>query len=393
MRLPALWASFPHGQLTLPPLGFFVLNIDPVLIRIGPLAVHWYGLMYVVAIAVALYAVRRWAFRLGISDDQIWSLFMWTAIAGLIGGRLYFVVQQPHLVRDYLLNPINIIAVWNGGMAFFGAIFLGTATLFVLAPRYGLSRWVAIDGGALFALVGQIFGRVGNLINGDILGQQLSAGPVSIPANVCTHGPCIASIPDAHLPFWAIVYLNPGSFATPGIAYQPAPIFEMLMNLAMLALLFPWRIRLPQLKAGYYFVAYVFLYGLSQFVVFFARGTEPITPFLGITAFKQAQWTGIVVMLACIPLFLLVTRLSGGWPYSASNPVPWPPADPGAVPAARPAVSTQSTKRQLQPLTKSRVPSAAAAVTAEPSIDLPPWRPTHPVGGALRNVFSPPAGS
>ncbi len=80
--------------------GYFVLNIDPILVRIGALAIHWYGLMYVVAIAVALWVMLRYTRRHGLHDDQIWSIFIWTAIAGLIGGRLYFVIQQPNLIQN-----------------------------------------------------------------------------------------------------------------------------------------------------------------------------------------------------------------------------------------------------------------------------------------------------
>ncbi|MFI5273439.1 MAG: prolipoprotein diacylglyceryl transferase family protein [Ktedonobacterales bacterium] len=369
------------------PFAFFVLNIDPILIQLGPLAIHWYGLMYVVAISIGLYALMRWRRPLGIHEDQLWGLFIWTAIAGLIGGRLYFVIQQPNLVQNYLLDPINIIAVWQGGMAFFGAIFLGTLTLFIIAPRYGLSRWIAIDGGALFAVVGQIFGRVGNIINGDILGQQLSSGIVNIPANVCAHATCIASVPDAHLPFWAIVYLNHQSFATTGIAYQPAPVFEMLMNVAILLLLWPVRLRLPRVRAGYFFVSYFFLYGLSQFIVFFARGSEPFTPFLGINGLKQAQWTGIAVMLICIPLFALVSRFSAPWTYTAAHPVPWPTAVPSPTGVPSPAAS--AAKQQLRSLAKPvvAVGTATSRAETEPALDLPPWRPTRPAAGALRNVF------
>ncbi len=381
-------------------LAYIVLNIDPILVRIGPLAVHWYGLMYVVAIAVGLYALMRWARPMGIHEDQFWSLFVWTAIAGLIGGRLYFVVQQPNLVQHYLLDPINIIAVWNGGMAFFGAIFLGTLTLFALAPRYGLSRWIAIDGGALFAVVGQIFGRVGNLINGDILGRQLTSAPLSIPANVCAHAPCIASVADPHLPWFALVYLNPNnSFVTLGVAYLPAQVFEMLMNIGMLLILFPLRLRLPRIRAGYFFTAYFFLYGLSQLIVFFFRGTEPFTPFLGINGLKQAQWTGIFVMLLAIPLFALVTRVSAPWRYTAARPVPWTPgalagapSAAGPAPAAGSTVAGAPTKSALRPLAKGSVATAGTG-SAQPApapaqmAELPPWQPTRPVGGALRNIF------
>jgi phosphatidylglycerol:prolipoprotein diacylglycerol transferase len=261
-----------------PVLAYFVINIDPVLVRLGPVAIHWYGLMYVVAIVVALWATQRWAHGVGIHDEQLWGLFIWTAIAGLIGGRLYFVVQQPDLVSNYLLQPIHIIAVWDGGMAFFGAIFAGTLTLFVLAPRYGLSRWIAIDGGALFAAVGQIFGRVGNIINGDIVGQAVSNTPVNIPSGFCAHAPCLVYVSDPKVLAWAEVYLNANSFARQGILYQPAPVYEIGLNLIMLAILWPLRYRLPRMRAGLFFTLYVALYAVSQFIVFFARGSEPITP-------------------------------------------------------------------------------------------------------------------
>jgi phosphatidylglycerol:prolipoprotein diacylglycerol transferase len=303
-------------------LSYIVLNIDPILLRIGSIAVHWYGLAYVVAISVGLWVIFRWAHTKGIAESQIWPVFLWAAAGGLIGGRLYFVIQQPNLVNNYLLDPINIIAVWNGGMAFFGAVFLGALTVFLVAPRYGLSRFIVLDGGAVFAMVGQIFGRFGNIINGDILGYAV-ANHVNVPANVCAQAPCVSYVSDPHILPWAIVYLNPNSFAPQGIPFQPAPIYEMLMNLVILGLLWPFRLSLPKVRAGLLFTAYFALYGLTQVIVFFFRGTEPITPFLGIDVLKQAQWTGIFVMLAAIPLFFAVRRFSAPWPYDEEHPQPW----------------------------------------------------------------------
>src|SRR5258706_16204955 len=90
-------------------LAYFVINLDPVLLHLGPVAVHWYGLMHVVAISVGLWVITRWARDLGIHDDQIWGLFVCTAIAGLIGGRLLFFVQQPGPFQSYLLTPANTL--------------------------------------------------------------------------------------------------------------------------------------------------------------------------------------------------------------------------------------------------------------------------------------------
>ncbi|HEU5347277.1 MAG TPA: prolipoprotein diacylglyceryl transferase, partial [Ktedonobacterales bacterium] len=362
------------------PFAYFVLNLDPILLRIGPFAIHWYGVAYVVAIAIALMVILRWARREGFHEDQVWGLFIWAAIGGLVGGRLYFVVQQPDLVEKYLLNPINIIAVWNGGMAFFGAIFVGAGMLFLLAPRYGLSRWIALDGGALFAAVGQIFGRFGNVVNGDILGK-VAGGPVSLPPGTCATAPCFTYVADPHILPWALVYLNSNNpFVQTGIPFQPAQVYEILFNLVALALLWPLRYRLPKLRAGLFFMLYLVFYTISQFVVFFFRATEPATPFLGISGLKQAQWTAIIVFLLCVPLTLLVVKVSRPWPFSDKRPVPWPNFAPVDVPspAQEPPVDVP-----VAPPARQR-----ASTPSAPSLDdLPPWQPTRPTGGRLRNLF------
>jgi phosphatidylglycerol:prolipoprotein diacylglycerol transferase len=374
------------------PLGYIVINLDPIAFQIGNLAIHWYGIAYVVAISIGLWALRRYVRAQGIHDDQLWSIFIWTAIAGLIGGRLYFVIQQPNLVNGYLLNPINILSVWNGGMAFFGAIFAGTATLFLLAPRYGISRFFAIDCGALFAAIGQIFGRFGNIVNGDITGQALSSFPITIPGDTCAHAPCVAYVSDPHYSPWAFVYLNSHSFAVQGIPFQPAPVFEILANLVALAILWNLRFLLPRRRAGYFFTLYLALYSVGQFAVFFFRGSEPITPFLGVVSLKQAQWTAIITLLLCVPLFLLVRRFGRPWTYSAKNPVPWTPANAPAAPAPVPAVvPVGRASFTTGAATPARSAAAKRPATAPEEDHLPPWQPTHATHGQLRNVFGPSA--
>jgi phosphatidylglycerol---prolipoprotein diacylglyceryl transferase len=373
------------------PFAYFVLNLDPILARFGPFAIHWYGVAYVVAIAIALYVANRWAKHEGFHEDQLWGLFLWAAVGGLVGGRLYFVIQQPDLVRNYLLNPINIIAVWNGGMAFFGAIFVGSAILFLMAPRYGLDRWVVLDGGALFAAVGQIFGRFGNIVNGDILGNALS-GPVTLPAGTCASAPCFSYVSDPHILSWALVYANPNNtFAQLFVPYHPAQVYEIVFNLVALALLWPLRYRLPKMRAGLFFTLYLVLYAISQFIVFFFRSTEPTTPFLGISGLKQAQWTAIIVFLLCIPLTILILRVSKPWPFSASRPVPWPHFAP--VDQRSPVPDASADALIAPPARQRGVSPSSAASTAPTLADLPPWQPTRPTGGRLRNLFGDMAGS
>ena len=175
------------GWLRIGP-PYVYINIDPILAQLGPLQLHWYGLMYVVGILMGLWAIRGYSARKGIDQNLVYRLLWWCVAAGLIGGRLYFVIQQPDLWSHYILQPWRILATWEGGMAFFGAIFLVIATLFWRARTERVNPLVLIDAAVLLGAVGQIFGRVGNLINGDIIGY-----PSTLP--------------------WSTVYQNPQSWA------------------------------------------------------------------------------------------------------------------------------------------------------------------------------------
>ncbi len=379
------WTSLGSHSFS---LAYFVLNLDPILLRLGPFAVHWYGLAYVVAITIALWVTLRWTRREGIHDDQIWGIFIWTAIGGLIGGRLYFVIQQPDLVQNYLLNPINIFAVWNGGMAFFGAIFVGTAT----ALHPGTALWFEPLPGdrrrSALRFRGANLRTFRQHRQRRYLGQVTSTQPLAIPGSTCANAPCLSYVSDPTVMPWSIVYLNPHSFAPTGIPFQPAPIYEILFNLAALAILFPLRHRLPKIRAGLFFVLYLMLYAISQFIVFFFRGSEPFTPFLGIDGLKQAQWTAIIVFLLSIPLFFYVQRVSRPWPYSEKNPVPWSPT----VETTTALIPAGTASRGALALASGNAPpppqsTARAKPTPPPPVDLPPWQPTRATGGRLRNLF------
>jgi phosphatidylglycerol---prolipoprotein diacylglyceryl transferase len=268
-------------------LGFITINIDPVL-RLGPLPIHWYGIMYAVAFLVAYqFGVLPYAIRRGIPKAVAEKITVWTIIFGLLGGRLYYVIQQPNLWQNYVLHPINIIAFWQGGMAFFGAIIVGFATLAICAWRYGYNPWIALDGGVLFAVVGQPIGRIGNIINGDILGA-----PSTLP--------------------WATAYSNPDavlqphfSLCTPAqcIAYQPAAAYEALGTILIGVILYLLLLRRSP-RPGVLAITYVGLYAISQLILFQFRASEPPGP-LGL---REAQWTSIGMLVLAVPALYVVWR-------------------------------------------------------------------------------------
>jgi phosphatidylglycerol:prolipoprotein diacylglycerol transferase len=310
MPAPALHAA----------LATITIDLDPV-IHIGSVSVHWYGVMYAVAFLVAFrYGVLPYLEPRGVSPQTAERALVWTIIFGLLGGRLYYVVQQPNL-GDYLHDPIRIIAVWEGGMAFFGAIIAGLATVTVLARRYRVSPWLFWDAAVIFAVVGQPIGRIGNVINGDILGSR------------------------SNLP-WATGYANQHAVLQNGFQlvnnpggpyfYQPAAVYEALGTIvigAILYLLLRRRVRLGALA-----VAYLPLYAISQLILFQLRSSEPVLA-LGL---HQAQWTALAILLVVSPIVYVVWRRTSSGASTQPAPAEAQPeeagtAQPEAVVAATPA--------------------------------------------------------
>jgi len=285
--IPILAYLIDWGWLRIGP-PYIYINIDPILFHIGPIALHWYGLMYALAIVIGLQVIRGYTTRKGITQAMVYRITWWSVILGLIGGRLYFVVQQPDFVSHYLAQPQHILATWEGGMAFYGAIFVVIPTLIWRARVERINPLVLIDAGVLFAATGQIFGRIGNLINGDIIGY-----PSTLP--------------------WSTVYQHPNSWAclnpaTCNVPVQPAAGYELLTNLVVLAVLLFLARRVS--RPGVLMLVYLFGYAITQFFLFFVRSND-IVSFFGLNwGLKQAQWTSLVVLLLLLPITYLVLRYS-----------------------------------------------------------------------------------
>jgi phosphatidylglycerol---prolipoprotein diacylglyceryl transferase len=250
------------------------MPLDPAL-QIGPIPLHWYGLGYAIAFLVGVRLITPFLQRRGIPPQTTSELVWWNIGAGLLGARLYFDIQQPDL-SVFVREPIRIIAVWEGGMAFFGALIACVITVIVFTYVKKLPLWAVMDAGALFATLPQAIGRIGNVINGDILG------------------------PPSNLP-WAVRYTSPFTFAPHvGVAYQPAGAYELLVALLLFGLVvLVLSRRPPDGVAGIFYIA---AYSLSQFLLFFTRSTEPVILF----GLKQAQVTALVILLVLVPALLLL---------------------------------------------------------------------------------------
>lgn len=258
-------------------MASIVINIDPILVQFGPLAVRWYGLMYAVGIGTGLYFALPYAKQRRLDEEKIWTVFWWGVIGGLVGARLYYVAQSD--LGMYLTQPWRILAIWEGGMAFYGAVVATTAMLALACRRVKLPFWILMDAVAILGAIGQGFGRIGNIINGDIVGY-----PTNLP--------------------WGVIYTNPNSFvADHTVAYLPAAFYELIFNIILFAVIWSLRNRLH--RPGALFVTYVALYSFGQFVLFFWRDNQVL-----LWGLKNAQLTALVVPVVMLLAWWLTTRRS-----------------------------------------------------------------------------------
>jgi phosphatidylglycerol:prolipoprotein diacylglycerol transferase len=216
--------------------------MHPVLVKLGPVEIRYYGLMYVVGIILGIVLARREVVRrnIGLTRDDVISYAFWIVIGGLLGGRLYYVAFM--WKEYYASNPLEIFAIWHGGLAIHGGIMGGVLFAWIYSRVKKVHFFDLLDLTAPLLALGQAFGRFGNFMNGDAHGL-----PTDLP--------------------WGIIF-PPGSVAGdefPGQPLHPVMLYELALNLASFFIL--WRLRKTGHKRGFIFALYIFNYGLIRFFV------------------------------------------------------------------------------------------------------------------------------
>ncbi len=158
-------------------------NIDPVLVRIGPLSVHWYGIAYIVAFLsaglIARGLIRRW--ELPLSDDDLIEIVLAAVIGVIVGARLGYVLIYGG--AGYWRNPLEVFAVWDGGMSFHGGLTGILIAAWVESRRKPVSFLRLCDMGAVGTPVGILAGRLANFVNAELWGR-----PTDLPWGVVFPG-------------------------------------------------------------------------------------------------------------------------------------------------------------------------------------------------------------
>jgi phosphatidylglycerol---prolipoprotein diacylglyceryl transferase len=244
--------------------------VNPILIQLGPISIHWYGLTMTAAIFVGTLVASRYVARKGQDPNSIWEMLLWVLVPALIGARLYFVFIQsprgPNGIDQYLANPIEILQIWRGGIHIYGAIILGgiTALLFIRIRK--LPPLIFLDGIALGLLIGQAIGRIGNFIN-----QELYGPPTTLPWGL--------RIDAAHrVPPYDNLTRYPDS-----VRFQPLFLYELTWDaLGFVVLYFISRRFSNRLRNGDLLLLYLIWFPTGRFFIEFMRSDSwffPGTPF------------------------------------------------------------------------------------------------------------------
>ena len=251
-------------------------QFDPVALRIGPVAVHWYGLMYLLAFGL-VWLLGRWRIARGMTTLTLRNLedLIFYGVLGVVaGGRLgYVLFYKPGY---YAAHPLEIFYLWEGGMSFHGGLIGVVLVLLWFARSRKLSKLELGDFVVPLIPPGLAAGRLGNFINGELWGR-----PTDVP--------------------WAMVFPQTGD----GIARHPSQLYEMgLEGFALFALVW-WFARKPR-PAGQVSAVFLIGYGVFRFLVEFTR--EPDN-FLGLltAGLSMGQWLSLPMVAAGAGLFWWAT--------------------------------------------------------------------------------------
>jgi len=219
------------------------------------LAVHWYGIIIVVAVLVGAYVASLEARRRGQDPDHVWNALLLCLILGIIGARLYHVFSSPRggmLGWDYYRqNPIAILQIWHGGLAIYGAVAGGILAVYIYARLNKLSFLQWVDIGTPGLILAQVIGRWGNFVN-----QELYGPPTSLPWGIAIEIPY-------RIPPYYVLTVYPAD-----TRFHPTFLYESLWNLlGFLLLMYVVRCYADRLLDGDVLCLYAIWYPVGRIFV------------------------------------------------------------------------------------------------------------------------------
>lgn len=253
-------------------------SIDPIAFSLGPIDVHWYGVIIATGIVIAFLVGQREMVKRGMHPDFLTDLLIWAVPLAIVGARIYYVIFEWDKYKD---NPGEIIAVWNGGLAIHGALIMSIIVAYIFTSKRNTPFLKVADILAPSILIGQAVGRWGNFMN-----QEAHGGEVSR-----------SFLESLFIPDWIInhMYID-------GAYYHPTFLYESLWSLAGIIILL-W-LRRVNLVRGEMFFFYMIWYSVGRYFIEGMR-TDSLYVF-GIEGLRTAQLVSILAII--IAAVLIVYR-------------------------------------------------------------------------------------
>lgn len=247
--------------------------IDPVALSFGPMKIHWYGIMYLLAFIVAWFLAirnsqRPWS---PVKKTQVEDLIVYGAFGVILGGRLGYLLF--YSADKWLADPTMLVRIWEGGMSFHGGLIGVAVALLIYSRKYQITFLSLADFATPLVPTGLFFGRIGNFI-----GQELYGRPTDVP--------------------WAMIFpADPQQ-----LARHPSQLYEAAFEGLVLFFVINWYARKPRLY-GEVTGLFLILYGAFRFTIEFVR--QPDAQFAGQSALMETfNWMTRGQAL-CIPMILL----------------------------------------------------------------------------------------
>ncbi|MBQ9012745.1 MAG: prolipoprotein diacylglyceryl transferase [Bacilli bacterium] len=252
--------------------------MNKIAINLGPLTITWYSICILTGIIVAAILIVKEAKKFNISSNFVTNLIFWCVIFGIVGARIYYVLFN---LDYYSASPLEVIKIWNGGLAIHGGIIGGVITLILYCRKYNVNPLRMADIAAPSVLVAQALGRWGNFFNSEAHGGMVSK----------------SFLQSLHIPNFIIkgMYIN-------GNYYHPTFLYESLLCIVGFIILMIYR-KTKNNKVGNTISLYLVWYGIIRFFIESLR-----TDSLMLGSLKMAQVISIIMIITGIVMFV-ITKL------------------------------------------------------------------------------------